>query len=88
MNGTATKLYLRTTAALLGLLALTVVLAFFDLGSFNTIAATGISTAKAGLVIFIFMDVRSGRLIPVAAGAGFFWLAVLFALSMSDYLTR
>jgi cytochrome c oxidase subunit 4 len=88
MNPPSTTIYLRTTGSLLGLLALTVVLAFVDLGPINAIAATGISAAKAALILLFFMDVRRGPLIPIAAAAGFFWLAVLFALSLSDYLTR
>jgi cytochrome c oxidase subunit 4 len=41
------------------------------------------------IVILYFMHLRySSRLTWVVAGAGFFWLFILMALTMSDYLTR
>lgn len=56
---------------------------------FHIIVAMTIAVAKALLVILYFMHVRdSGRLTWVFAGAGFFWLAILISLSLSDYLTR
>jgi cytochrome c oxidase subunit 4 len=40
-------------------------------------------------VLAIFMELRKGPSLHwVFAGAGFFWLAVLFLLSMTDYLAR
>ncbi len=83
------KVYLRTTAALLALLVLTIALASVDLGPFNTVVAMGISLAKGLLIVLFFMHVRdSSRLVWLAAAAGFFWLALMFVLSMSDYMTR
>jgi len=81
--------FLFTLAALLGLLALTIGVAYVDLGPFNTTAALTISVAKAVLIVMIFMGIR-GRspLIWVALGTGFFFLAIMFVLSMSDFLTR
>ena len=44
---------------------------------------------KAALVILFFMHVRwSTRLTWVVAASGFFWLLILFGLTMQDYLTR
>jgi caa(3)-type oxidase subunit IV len=35
------------------------------------------------------MEIRQrGALIWVAFATGFFWLAIMFALSMSDFMTR
>ena len=63
--------------------------AYFDLGSFNTVAALGIAAFKAVLVILFFMHVReSPRLVSAVAIGGLFWLGILLALTMSDYLTR
>jgi cytochrome c oxidase subunit IV len=48
-----------------------------------------IAFAKASLVALIFMHLRySRRLMRVVAAAGLFWLGILIALTMSDYLTR
>jgi cytochrome c oxidase subunit 4 len=83
------KIYLRTTAALLGLLALTIGAAYVDLGPFNLVAALSISVAKGLLIILFFMHVRgSSRLIWIAAATGFFWLGIMLVLAMSDYATR
>ena len=64
-------------------------IAYFDLGSFNTVAALGIAAFKAVLVILFFMHVReSPRLTSAVVVSGLFWLLILLALTMSDYLTR
>jgi cytochrome c oxidase subunit 4 len=40
-------------------------------------------------VVLFFMHVRwMPRLIWLTALAGFFWLAIMFAFTMQDYLTR
>ena len=85
----SSKRFLLTLAALLGLLALTLAAAHTNLGPLNTPASLGISAIKAALIILFFMQVRySSRLIWVAVATGFFWLAILFALSLSDFMTR
>lgn len=73
--------------------ALTVLAAFQDLESIftgaNTVVALTIAVTKATLVVLYFMHVRySTRLIWVVVVAGFFWLGILFVLTMSDYLSR
>ncbi len=68
---------------------LTVQIAFFDLGALNTIAALGIAVLKAVLVVLFFMHAKySSRLTWAVILAGVFWLVLLIALTMSDYLTR
>ena len=68
---------------------LTVVVAKFDLGPFNNIVMLTIACTKALLVVLFFMHVRWGtRLTWVVAGAGFFWLLILFSITMADYSSR
>ena len=75
--------------ALMLLTAVTTAAAFHDLGPLNNIVALGIATLKAALVVLFFMHVRYGtRLTPLVITAGLFWLAILIALSLTDYLTR
>jgi cytochrome c oxidase subunit IV len=63
--------------------------AYFDLGSLNTLAALGIAILKATLVVLIFMHARSSpRLTWIVIVAGLFWLGILLVLTASDYLTR
>jgi cytochrome c oxidase subunit IV len=84
------RIYLIIFATLLVGTALTVAAAFYDFPwQFNTIIALTIATAKATLVVLYFMHVRySVRLVWVILASALFWLAILFALTFSDYTTR
>jgi len=63
--------------------------AVFDLGALNTVAALTIAVFKAVLVVLFFMHVKySTRLTWLVVSGGVFWLAILLALTLSDYLTR
>ncbi len=74
---------------LMGLLVLTIVLAFAHLGPFELLAAYTIAAVKALLIILYFMHVRkSSRLTWAFAGSAFVWLGILLVLTMGDYLTR
>ena len=68
---------------------ITVVVAYFDIGLLNTPVALAIAVAKASLVVIYFMGVRwNTPLTKVVVVAGFFWLFILFGLTLNDYLTR
>jgi cytochrome c oxidase subunit IV len=82
-------LYYAIFMALLVGTGLTVGVAFLDLGFFNNVVMLAIACTKALLVILFFMHVRwSTPLTWVVAGAGFFWLLILFSITMTDYLSR
>ena len=81
--------YVAVFAALIVLTAVTVSVALVDLGVMNPVAAMTIAVVKALLVVTIFMNLRhSARLIWLVAGASLFWLLILFALLLGDYLMR
>jgi cytochrome c oxidase subunit 4 len=83
------RTYYLVFAALMVLLAATVAMAEIDLGPLNVLVAAAIATAKALLILLFFMHVRySEPLTWLVAGAGFFWLAILFVLTISDYISR
>lgn len=68
---------------------LTVQASYIDLGRFNPYIALTIAVIKATLVVLFFMHVRYGtRLTWVVVFSGVFWLGILLALTMSDYLSR
>jgi cytochrome c oxidase subunit 4 len=68
---------------------LTVAAAEVDLGSLNNVVMLAIACTKAVLVILFFMDVRwSTSLTWVVVASGFFWLLILFGLTMTDYMSR
>jgi caa(3)-type oxidase subunit IV len=55
----------------------------------NTFVALFIAFFKMTCVMLIFMHVYwSPKLIWLSAVASFFWLAIMFAYTMQDYLTR
>lgn len=55
----------------------------------NTLLALGIAFTKMTFVMLFFMHVYwSPKLIWLAAVGSFFWLAIMFAFTMQDYLTR
>ena len=55
----------------------------------NTLLALIIAFTKMTFVVLYFMHVKwQSRLIWMTAIAGFFWLAIMFAFTMQDYLTR
>ena len=75
--------------SLLLLLAGNTALAFIGLGTFAAVAHIAVAASMAALVLVVFMELdRGASLFWVFAGAGFFWLAMLFALTAADYLTR
>lgn len=83
------KAYLAVFAALVVLTAVTTSVAFLDLGPWNTAVALAIAFTKATLVVLIFMHLKySSRLTRVVVAGGLFWLAILLALTLSDFFTR
>jgi cytochrome c oxidase subunit IV len=84
------RVYITIFLVLLVGTALTVLAAFMDFPwKFNTIIALTIATTKATFVVLYFMHVRySSRLVWVIVASALFWMAILFAFTFSDYLTR
>jgi cytochrome c oxidase subunit IV len=75
--------------ALLGLLTLTVFLAYQPLAGLNFAAALTIASVKVVIVAAIFMELRERNAVIIAvASAGLFWLAILIWLSGIDFITR
>jgi cytochrome c oxidase subunit IV len=83
------KIYVLVLLALLLGTTLTVVAALQDFGPWNIVIALAIATGKATLVILFFMHARyiRGRT-QIVIIAGFFWLAILLGLTLTDYTTR
>jgi cytochrome c oxidase subunit 4 len=84
------RVYITIFLALMLGTGLTVLAAFRDFpGPLNAVVAMTIAVVKATLVILYFMHVRySSRLIWLIISAALFWLAIMFALTISDYWTR
>jgi len=83
------KIYLLIFAALMLGTGLTVWAAFQNFGKFNIIIALGIATIKATLVVLYFMHARySPKRTQLVIVCSVFWLAIMLALTLSDYDTR
>lgn len=86
------RTYLIVFAALMVLMVLTVAVTQLEQlqhGLIANVVALSIAVAKAVLIIMFFMHVKySSHLTKLFAVAGFVWLLILFAFSLSDYKTR
>jgi cytochrome c oxidase subunit IV len=83
------SMYYGIFGALMVLTGATVGAAFVNLGALNFPVAISIAITKATLVILFFMHVKySSRLTKMIVGTSFFFLFILFGLTMTDYLSR
>jgi len=83
------RIYSIIFAALLALTAATCAISFLNLGRMNAVVALVIAFVKALLVALFFMHLRySPRLMQIVIIAGLFWLGIMIALTMTDFLTR
>jgi cytochrome c oxidase subunit 4 len=84
-----TSIYVGIWATLMALTAITVFASFIELGPWNIVLALVIATIKGTLVVLFFMHLKySPKLTMVTVVASIFFLFLLLALSMTDYLTR
>ncbi len=83
------KIYATILAALLLGTWLTVQAAKIDLGPWNIILALTIATIKMSLVILFFMHGKySPKRTQLVIISGFFWLAIMLGLTLTDYTAR
>lgn len=83
------RVYLSVFTALMVLLALTLFVAHFHWGPFNSVIAMTIAVTKAVIIILYFMHLRySSKLTAIFVGGMFFWFSILIVISLSDYLAR
>ena len=76
-------------ALLLALLAGSGLGAFHIGGAWGAALGFGIAATQAGLVALLSMRLdHADRLVRLAAARGLFWLAILFALTLTDTLSR
>ncbi len=69
--------------------AITVFVAFLNLGILNFPVAISIAIVKATLVILFFMHAKySSRLTKLIVGGAFFFLLILLTLTLTDYMSR
>jgi cytochrome c oxidase subunit 4 len=83
------RTYYTIFGTLMLLTVITIVVAFVNLGMLNFPIALTIAITKATLVILFFMHVKySSHLTKTIVASAFFFLIVLFGLTLTDYLSR
>jgi len=83
------SIYVGVFLALMVGTALTMAVAYVDLGVLNTPIALVIAFIKMTLVILFFMHVKyQPGLTRIAIICAFFWLGIMITLTLSDELTR
>jgi cytochrome c oxidase subunit 4 len=86
---TSIRTYLLVFTALMAGTAITVWVAFFDLGILNNVVALGVALIKATLVVLFFMHLaHASRLAKLVCVGAFLWLLFLFGITLTDYTTR
>lgn len=71
------------------LLAISITAAFIPMNNYNTAANMTVAGIMAVIGILFFMEVlHDTDLLKLAAAAGFFWLIIMFPLTLADYFTR
>jgi cytochrome c oxidase subunit IV len=81
--------YYTIFGTLMVMTAVTVIVAYVNLGLLNFPVALTIAIFKATLVILFFMHAKySSRLTKLVVSGAFFFLFVLLALTMTDYMSR
>jgi cytochrome c oxidase subunit 4 len=78
-----------TMLALLALLGTNVILGIFFISNRVWIAEVFIAMAMVATVILFSMEaLKDPPIVRLFAALGFFWVAILFTLTMVDYATR
>jgi cytochrome c oxidase subunit 4 len=76
-------------AALLALLLLSLGVAYVPMGRMTTFTGIVIAAVKSTLVVLLFMEIASSKpLIRIVAISGLVFLIAMFAMTLTDVLTR
>jgi cytochrome c oxidase subunit IV len=74
---------------LLALFAVSLGSAYVPLGAGNVTVNLLVAAIMIGVLVTVLMDLRrANSLTRIVAAAGLFWIALMFALTFTDYLSR
>ncbi len=83
------KTYVLTWAALMLLAAGTTLVGTINLGAMSMAFAILFATAKAALIVYIFMQAKTeSKVVLVVIAAGIIWFLILLTNTLGDYVTR
>ena len=82
-------LYVVAWLVLILLTGISVLSAFLGIGVYAPVIQYGIAATQAAIVFILFMRLKGPPSLKwIFAGSGFFWLMILYGLSMTDYASR
>lgn len=82
-------LYVVAWLVLILLTGISVLTAFLGMGVYAPAVEYGIAATQAAIVYILFMRLKGPPSLKwIFAGTGFFWLMILYGLSMTDYASR
>ncbi|MBV8094908.1 MAG: hypothetical protein JO110_17100 [Acetobacteraceae bacterium] len=82
-------LYVVAWVVLVLLTGISVLTAFLGMGVYAPAVEYGIAATQAAVVYILFMRLKGPPSLKwIFAGTGFFWLMILYGLSMTDYASR
>jgi cytochrome c oxidase subunit IV len=82
-------LYVAAWLVLILLTGISVLSAFLGIGVYAPIIQYGIAATQAAIIFILFMRLKGPPSLKwIFAFAGFFWLMILYGLSMTDYASR
>jgi cytochrome c oxidase subunit 4 len=74
---------------LIGLFAISLASAYLPLGRGNLALNLLIAVIMIGLLVTFLMDLmNSSTIVRIVAGAGLFWVVLMYVLTFNDYLSR
>ena len=80
---------LTTYAVLLVITAVAFAVGFSNLGPMKVFASLAVAAVQASVLALFFMDLRQAdKLTWLCAGAGLFWVLIMFTFTLTDYVTR
>lgn len=80
---------LTTYAVLVVIACLALAVGFSNLGPMKVFASLAVAGLSASVLAVFFMDLRQAdKLTWLCAGAGLFWVGIMFTFTLTDYLTR
>ena len=83
------QLYVAAWLVLILLTGISVLSAFLGIGVYVPAIQYGIAATQAAIVFILFMRLKGPPSLKwIFAGSGFFWLMILYGLSMTDYASR
>jgi cytochrome c oxidase subunit 4 len=83
------KTYVLAYLALLALTLITTLIAYLNLGVWNTVIAIGIAAVMASIIAGVMMHaLYESLLVRIIVSGGIIWFLIMVTLTLGDYVSR